>query len=75
MEIGDVRPSLHHLMRHYTTFSPGCRLNLVGIALPRQCLNRRIPDLITLQSEIAAWQARRDAAQAAIDWQLTTIDA
>lgn len=43
--------------------------------LARQCLNRRIPDRETLAREVAAWEARRNAAGVKADWQFTTADA
>ena len=43
--------------------------------LSRQCLERRLPDAATLRHEVAAWQARRNAARATIDWRFTTPDA
>jgi hypothetical protein len=37
-----------------------------------QCLSdRRIGDIATLQSEIAAWAARTNIKQRAVDWQFT----
>lgn len=37
-----------------------------------QCLkDRRIGDIETLQSEIAAWSARVNKKQRAVDWQFT----
>jgi hypothetical protein len=40
--------------------------------LTRQCLSdRRIADVATLQSEIAAWSSRTNAKQRAVDWQFT----
>jgi hypothetical protein len=33
--------------------------------------DRRIGDIVTLQSEIAAWAARTNIKQRAIDWQFT----
>lgn len=43
--------------------------------LSRQCLDRRIPDLETLQKEIAAWVATRNTKQSQISWRFTTEDA
>lgn len=43
--------------------------------LRRQCLTRRLPDLETVQSEVAAWERARNNAQARIDWRFTTDDA
>ncbi len=53
-------------------------LNMAEIelaALTRQCLDRRILDLPTLQAELAAWNTSRNHAQTKIDWQFTTPDA
>ena len=36
-----------------------------------QCLNRRIDNIDTMRSEVAAWQASRDQLNAKIDWQFT----
>lgn len=46
----------------------------IGV-LSRQCLQRRIPDRQTLARETAAWQARRNADHATIDWRFTVTDA
>ncbi len=43
--------------------------------LGRQCLDRRLPDIPTVQREAAAWEARRNAYRATIDWQFTTAHA
>ena len=43
--------------------------------LSRQCLDRRIPDQETLTTEVAAWEADRNAMQATVDWRFTTEDA
>lgn len=62
---------------HYTP-KHGSWLNMAEIELGilgRQCLDRRIPDRETLSYEVAAWQRRRNNAQAAVDWQFTTADA
>ena len=42
----------------------------IGV-LVKECLDRRIPDKETLTSEIAAWQKRRNAAGARINWIFT----
>jgi hypothetical protein len=40
--------------------------------LTSQCLSdRHIGDIMTLQSEIAAWADRTNAKQRAVDWQFT----
>ncbi len=62
---------------HYTP-KHGSWLNIAEIelsVLSRQCLDRRVPDAGTLRAEIAAWQARRNASGAGVDWRFTTQDA
>lgn len=62
---------------HYTP-EHGSWLNMAECelsVLARQCLNRRIPDLATLTEEVAAWEARRNAAAVTVDWHFTTADA
>jgi transposase len=62
---------------HYTP-KHGSWLNMAEIelsVLSRQCLDRRVPDFESLQTEVAAWQQRRDAAGPKIDWRFTTEDA
>ena len=56
----------------------GSWLNIAEIELSvfsRQCLNRRIPDLQMLRSEVEAWQAHRNRTAGPVDWQFTTHDA
>ena len=73
----EARRLLDRLDIHYTP-KHGSWLNMAEIALgvlSRQCLGRRIPDKATLRAEVAAWQQRRNAAQAKVDWRFTTADA
>jgi len=42
--------------------------------LKGQCLNRRIADMSTMQTEIAAREANRNNSTRKIDWQFTTAD-
>jgi hypothetical protein len=44
-------------------------------ALSRQCLDRRISDLDTLNTELAAWQHALNTAQRQVRWQFTTDNA
>ena len=72
-----ARRLLERLDIHYTP-KHGSWLNMAEIELgiiSRQCLNRRIGDRETLSMEVAAWQKRRNAADAKIDWRFTTEDA
>jgi transposase len=62
---------------HYTP-KHGSWLNMAEIelsVLSRQCLKRRIPDQPTLIQETAAWEARRNASGATVDWRFTPADA
>lgn len=66
------RLEIHHTPKH------GSWLNIAEIelsALTRQCLDRRIDDLATLNTELAAWQHATNANQRQVDWQFTTADA
>lgn len=40
-------------------------------SLEQQCLNRRIPDFHTMQSEVAAWVKKRNKDKCSINWQFT----
>ena len=67
-----MRLEFHDTPRH------GSWLNVAELELSilsRQCLGRRIPDRATLEREVAAWEARRNAEAATIDWRFTTEDA
>jgi len=76
-EPAEARRILKRLEFHYTP-KHGSWLNMAEIELSilsRQCLDRRIPDEETLKREITAYEERRNAAQAAIEWRFTTRDA
>lgn len=62
---------------HYTP-KHGSWLNMAETelaVLSRQCLDRRIPDKSTLDSETRAWQKYRNTHNAKADWHFTTQDA
>jgi hypothetical protein len=62
---------------HYTP-KHGSWLNIAEIelsALNSQCLDRRIPDLKSMQREVAAWEAARNNRGAPVNWRFTTDDA
>jgi hypothetical protein len=62
---------------HYTP-KHGSWLNMAEIelsVLARQCLDRRVPDVTTLQAEVQAWQEHRDRTATTVDWRFTTADA
>lgn len=43
--------------------------------LTRQCLDRRLPTQDVVAREVAAWQQRRNDAEAGVTWRFTTADA
>ena len=56
----------------------GSWLNIAEIelnVLGRQCLGRRIADKPTLVTQAAAWEAKRNADEAKVDWRFTAADA
>jgi len=67
------RLEIHFTPKH------GSWLNIAEVelaAMAAQCLGqRRIPDLETLNGELAAWYTRRNQSQKGVDWQFTTTDA
>lgn len=62
----------------HSTPTHGSWLNLAELelsVLARQCLARRIPDRATLETEVAAWVAARNAEQVRIAWRFSVDDA
>ncbi len=62
---------------HYTP-KHGSWLNMAEIelsVLARQSLVHRVESREALTQQVAAWQARRNAANSSIDWRFTTPDA
>jgi recombinational DNA repair ATPase RecF len=62
------RLEIHHTPKH------GSWLNIAETelsALSRQCLSRRIGTIDELTSEVAAWEAPRNAEQVRVQWSLT----
>lgn len=62
---------------HYTPIK-GSWLNMAEIelsALARQCLDRRIGDMQTLEKEALIWSANRNKARKTTRWKFTTNDA
>lgn len=63
---------IHHTPRH------GSWLNMAEIelsVLQRQCLDRRLGDRTSVEREVAAWVAARNAARQRVDWRFTTAAA
>jgi transposase len=76
-EPAEARRLVERLEWHYTP-KHGSWLNMAEIELSvvaRQCLDRRIPDIEALRTEVACWQGRRNAAVVKVNWQFTTADA
>jgi len=68
---------LRRLEFHYTP-KHASWLNMAELELgimERQCTARRLPDLITLASELAMWQRDRNAAKICLHWKFTRQDA
>lgn len=70
----EARRILRKLEFHYTP-KHASWLNMVEIeigVLDGQCLDRRIPDVETVEREVQAWQTSRNEDQVKINWQFTT---
>ena len=73
----EARRLLERLEIHYTP-KHGSWLDMAETelsVLATQCLDRRIPDRLTLTPEVATWERQRNAAQCRVDWRFTTHDA
>lgn len=73
----EARRLAERLEIHYTP-KHGSWLNMAEIefsVLKSQCLDRRIAELSTMQTEVATWENNRNNMSKAIDWQFTTDDA
>ena len=76
-EPAEARRILNRLEFCYTP-KHGSWLNMAEIELSilsRQCLNRRIPDIASLNEEVAAWCDERNGKETWIDWRFTAEDA
>ena len=66
------RLEIHHTPKH------GSWLNMAEIelsVLQGQCLNRRIPDQISLKKEVAAWESDRNNQSVVCDWRFNNDEA
>jgi hypothetical protein len=73
----EARRLAERLEIHYTP-KHGSWLNVAEIelsVLKGQCLDRRIPDMQTMQRHVAAWEKDRNNRQSKISWQFSTTDA
>jgi hypothetical protein len=74
-------PEAHRIARklvlQYTPLH-GSWLNIAELelsVLARQCLDRRIADVATLEHEVAAWATARNTAGVRVDWRFSLDDA
>lgn len=73
----EARRLAERLDIHYTP-KHGSWLNMAEIelsVLKGQCLDRRIPDLKTMQRHVVNWENNRNNRHSKITWQFTTADA
>ena len=66
------RLEIHHTPKH------GSWLNIAEIelgVLSRQCLDRRMDRIETVQAECSVWDQDRNERQKGVDWRFTTADA
>ena len=73
----EARRLAERLDIHYTP-KHGSWLNMAEIelsVLKGQCLDRRIADMTTMQTEVAAWESDRNNRTKKISWQFTASDA
>lgn len=76
-EPAEARRLAARLDIHYTP-KHGSWLNVAEIelrALSQQCFARRMHEIDFVQSEVAAWEKRRNNSDATVRWQFTTHDA
>jgi hypothetical protein len=72
-----ARELVRRLEFHYTP-RHGSWLNVAEISisiLSKQCIDRRIPDLVLLNCEIGAWEKWYNSQCRVVKWQFTTDDA
>lgn len=73
----EARELLKRLEFHYTP-KHGSWLNIAEISislLARQCINRRIPDIETLNNELVSWCCEYNNHSTPVNWQFTSEDA
>lgn len=73
----EARRLAERLEIHFTP-KHGSWLNIAEIelsALKGQCLDRRMPDITTVQAEVETWEKHRNNNPKPVNWQFTTKDA
>ena len=66
------RLELHYTPKH-GSWLKGAEIELAVLA--EQCLDRRLADQATVEREVTAWEATRNAHRRGVDWRFTTEDA
>jgi len=62
----------HHTPKHGSWLNVAeCELAV----LSSQCLNRRLPDLASVRSEVVAWERQRNSDRPTVKWHFTTTQA
>ena len=75
--VAEARRLCQRFEVHYTP-KHGSWLNMAEIelsVLDRHCLSQRLPSLQIASQQVAAWTARRNQAEATINWRFTAEDA
>ncbi len=73
----EARRILRKLELHYTPRHASW-LNIAEIeisVLDRQCLDRRLPEIVRVVSEVGAWEDRRNQQRATVNWNFTSAKA
>ena len=73
----EARRIVRKLEWHYTP-KHGSWLDMAEVefaVLLRQCLDRRLGDMATVQRVVSIWEEHRNAARATVHWQFTTAKA
>jgi len=73
----EARSYAKRLILHYTP-KHGSWLNIAELTISvmsKQCVNRRIASIDTLNKELSAWQTEYSNQSSAVKWQFTTDDA
>jgi len=73
----EARRLVRRLEIHYTP-KHGSWLNMAETEfsiLNRQCLDRRLADPAVVREEVRAWETKRNAVKATINWRFTVMDA
>jgi recombinational DNA repair ATPase RecF len=74
----DIALNLTKRLEIHFTPKQGSWLNIAEIelsAMTRQCFGKRIATIEELQTQVSAWERKRNADTKSVDWQFSTNDA